>query len=373
MFSLEEVSGGARAGVLRTRAGEVATPFFMPVATFGTGKGVGPQDYRAAGARAVMCNAFLLSLRPGIEVVEGLGGVGRFMGFGGAVFTDSGGFQAGSDELFVKASRRGVHLRSPFDGSVTVMTPQRLVEVQERLGSDAAMVIDDMAPADASREEYLRSLRNTHRWARECKDAHGDKKQLLFCIVQGGYDASLRRESAEYLAGLDFDGYGIGGCAIGEPKPDMYRAVRSSTPFLPDDKPRYLMGVGSPPDVVQAVSLGVDCFDSVFPTRNARHNMVFTRKGPYQLEKARFARDSGPLEEGCDCWVCRSHSRAYLRHLSSVDEAEGKRLRQAHNLRFMARLMEDMRAAIKEDSFPSFKESFLEGWFGGRIPKLYKS
>lgn len=366
------MSGGARHGVLKTRHGTIQTPFFMPVATFASGRAIGPQDYHKTKVQSIITNAFLLSLRPGVDLVQEMGGLHKFMGFKGSIFTDSGGFQSNNEELFLGMSRRGVHLKSPFDGKRVIMTPQRLVEIQEGLRSDVAMVIDDMAPPSVSREQFMKSLSNTHRWAKECKEFHGDKKQGLFAIVQGGYDAKLRQQSAEYLTNLDFDGYGIGGCAIGEPKPDMYRAIRNSTPFLPEDKPRYLMGVGSPPDVLQAVSMGVDSFDSIFPTRNARHRMIFTREGPYQLEKAKHARITGPLEKGCDCWVCKEHSRSYLRHLTSVEEQEGMRLRQVHNVRFMIRLMEDARAAIKNDSFDDFKREFLQGWFKGEIPKLYK-
>ena len=372
MFSLEATEDGARAGKLKLRSGVVETPFFMPVATFATGRGIGPRDYEECGVQACISNSFLLSLKPGGDVVGKAGGLGRFMGFSGVTFTDSGGFQSSSEKMFVKASRRGVHLKSPFDGSTHVMTPERVMALQESLGSDVAMVIDDMAPPDASREEFERALENTHRWARECKESHSDEGQLLFAIVQGGYDEGLRKESAEHLSSLDFDGYAVGGCAIGEPKPDMYRAIRNTTPFLPDGRPRYLMGVGSPPDVLQAVSLGIDCFDSIFPTRNARHRMIFTREGPYQLEKARFADHSGPLEKGCGCWVCGKHSRAYVRNLTSLHEAEGMRLRQIHNVWFMMRLMEDVRESIREGRFGAFKDRFLESWFRGKVPNIYK-
>ncbi len=372
MFTLQATDGGARAGTLNLRSGAVETPFFMPVATFATGRGIGPQDYEEAKVQATISNSFLLSLKPGLDVIQKKGGLSKFMGFRGATFTDSGGFQSSSEKMFVKASRKGIHLRSPFDGSTHVMTPKKVMALQQALGSDVAMVIDDMAPPDASKAEYEKALRNTHRWAEECKEAHDDKKQLLFAIVQGGYDATLRKESAEHLTSVGFDGYAVGGCAIGEPKPDMYRAIEHSTPYLPEDKPRYLMGVGSPPDILKAVSLGVDCFDSIFPTRNARHRMVFTRQGPYQLEKARYAHDSEPLEEGCGCWVCRKHSRAYIRHLASLHEAEGMRLRQVHNVWFMMRLMEDTRKHIREGTFERFKREFLESWFQGRVPKIYK-
>lgn len=371
-FSLLKVDGGARRGELRVGKKVAQTPFFMPVATFGTGRGIGPQDYHRLGVQATISNAFLLSLKPGVGVVEQMGGLDRFTGFDGLLFTDSGGFQSSSELMFVKSSRNGIHLKSPYDGSTTILTPKRLIAIQESLGSDVAMVIDDMAPATASSEQIRSALDKTHAWAKLCKVAHSRTDQLLFAIVQGGYDAALRKESAEYLSSIGFDGYGIGGCAIGEPKPDMYRAIKNSTPYLPKDKPRYLMGVGSPPDIVQAVSLGVDCFDSIFPTRNARHNMIFTRKGSYQMEKGRFATDPKPLEEGCDCYTCMNHSLAYVRHLHMVGEAEGFRLRQVHNVHFMMRLMADIRQSIEKGSFNEFKEEFLTGWFKGKVPKLYR-
>ena len=372
MFSLQQVDGQARVGELKVRSGSIKTPFFMPVTTFATGRGVGPQDYHATGVQATISNAYLLSLKPGVKTISKMGGLNKFMGASFATFTDSGGFQSSSEKMFVKSSRKGIHLRSPYDGSLTILTPNKLIELQEALGSDVAMVIDDMAPANATKEQFMKALEKTHRWAKECKEAHKDKEQLLFAIVQGGYDAKLRKDSAEVLTSIGFDGYGIGGCAIGEPKPDMYRAVKNTTPFLPTDKPRYLMGVGSPPDVVQCVSLGVDCFDSIFPTRNARHNMIFTRDGSYQMEKARFATIKDPLEKGCSCYTCQHHSTGYIRHLSTVDEAEGFRLRQIHNVHFMMRLMEEMRKHIEKKTFSNFKEEFMKKWFKDKVPKLYE-
>ena len=355
------------------RSGKVQTPFFMPVATFASGRGIGPSDYASCQVQTTISNAFLLSLRPGVQTVEKMGGLAKFMGFAGATFTDSGGFQSSNKELFIQASRNGIHLRSPFDGKTIVMTPKRLIAIQESLGSDVAMVIDDMAPPDSSQERFAKALERTHRWAKECKDAHTDKRQLLFAIVQGGYSAELRRQSAELLTKLDFDGYGIGGCAIGETKEEMYTAIRHSTPFLPEDKPRYLMGVGSPPDIVKAVSLGVDCFDSIFPTRNARHNMIFTWHGSYQVEKAAFALDDQPLEEGCPCSTCQRHTRAYIRHLSTVHEAEGMRLRQVHNIFFMMTLMQKIRATIRKGTYEAFYHEFMRDWFSGKVPAVYAS
>jgi queuine tRNA-ribosyltransferase len=370
MFSIKYKDGLARAGTLKTRSGEIKTPFFMPVATFATGKGLSSGDYHVCGVQAIICNAFLLSLKPGTATIKSFGDLRTFMNFKGSIFTDSGGFQSSSKKMFLGASRKGVHLKSPFDGKRHVMTPQHLVTVQEDLGSDIAMVIDDMAPANATKEQFDKALGNTHRWAVECLANHKDKKQLLFAIVQGGYDVKLRRESAELLATHSFDGFAIGGCAIGEPKTDMYRAIHNAVPYLPENKPRYLMGVGSPPDIVQAVSLGVDCFDSIFPTRNARHRMIFTMQGTYHLDKGKYVLDKESLEEGCDCFTCQHHSRGYVRHLVTVDE--GERLCQLHNIRFMMRLMEHIRTAIKEHRFEAFREEFFSSWFAGKIPKVYK-
>ncbi len=380
MFKIKHRDENARAGLLKTKSGAIDTPFFMPVATFASGRGIGPKDYEEQDVQCVISNAFLLSLKPGIGIIKEIGGLHKFSDFKGCFFTDSGGFQSSRKDIHVRTTKNGVHLKSPYDGKTIVMTPKKLVDIQTALDSDVAMVIDDMAPPDASEEEFETALKNTHRWAEECKRLHDEsqkyhderERQLLFGIVQGGYDAEMRKKSAEYLTALDFDGYAIGGCAIGEPKEDMYRAIRNSTPYLPQDKPRYLMGVGSPPDIVMAVGLGVDCFDSIFPTRNARHNMIFTRKGPYQLEKARFSQDPRPLEEGCNCWVCKKHSRAYIRHLSSIHEGEGMRLRQIHNVHFMMKLMKDIRESIRKERFEEFKKDFIEGWFKGRVPSIYQ-
>lgn len=378
-FSVTKKDGFARIGVLKTRFSDVQTPFFMPVATFASGRGIGPFDYEGVGVQACISNAFLLSLKPSCAVVKALGGLHEFTNFKKCFFTDSGGFQSSSKNMFLQTSRNGIHLKSPYDGGRKIITPKVLVEMQLALASDVAMVIDDMAPPDATVEQFNNALEKTHRWAKECKSFHDKSKstslnpqQMLFAIVQGGYDAGLRKQSAEYLSSLDFDGYGIGGCAIGEPKPDMYRAIKNAVPHLPKDKPRYLMGVGSPEDIVLAVSWGVDCFDSIFPTRNARHDMIFTFHGSYHVDKASFTTDKRPLEEGCDCWVCHKHTRAYIRHLASIDEAEGMRLRQVHNLRFMMRLMDRLRKNINQGTLAEFREAFLHDWFKGKIPKIYR-
>lgn len=371
MFKIHSTDGSARCGVLQTSHGEIQTPFFMPVATFGTGRGIGPQDYEDAGVQCTISNSFLLSAKPGLEVIKSFGNLSKFTRFKGCTFTDSGGFQSEGD-LYVQTSNKGVHLKNPFDGKTHILNPKKVMENQNIISSDIAMVIDDMALPGSSKERFVQAMRRTHDWAKKCKELHKNSRQLLFCIVQGGYDADLRKQSAEYLSTLNFDGYAIGGCAIGEPKPDMYRAVKSAAPLLPENKPRYLMGVGSPPDIVQCVSLGIDCFDSIFPTMNARHNTIFTFKGSYLLNKGRFKKDDVPLEEGCDCWVCKKHSRGYLRHLSNLDEAEGKRLRQVHNIRFMMRLMEKIRLHIKHGTYESFRKKFLKDWFGGKVPKIYE-
>ncbi len=379
-FLITSKDGKARTGILKTKHSEIKTPFFMPVATLTSGRSIGPSDYERIGVQCVISNAFLLSIRPGSERIKKLGGIQEFSGFKGSFFTDSGGFQSSRKEIHVKTTNNGVHLKSPYDGRTIIMTPEKLVEIQTKIESDVAMVIDDMAPPDSSKKEFEKALERTISWAKQCKRIHEEKKkkderireQLLFGIVQGGYDAELRKKSAKAIVKIGFDGYAIGGCAIGETKEEMYTAIKNSILELPENKPRYLMGVGSPPDIVKAVGMGVDCFDSIFPTRNARHNMIFTSKGPYQLDKAKYSEDKRPLEEGCKCPVCKKHSRAYIRHLSTIHETEGMRLRQIHNLYFMMKLMEKIREAIRKGKYEEFKKEFMKEWFKGKVPEIYK-
>ncbi len=373
LFRIVAKSGFARRGVFSVNGRSVDSPFFMPVATFGAGKGIGPDDYSSLGVQAVIANSFLLSSRPGVDVIKAAGGLHSFMGFDGLIFTDSGGFQAARSKIHVRTTNNGVHLRDPFDRSTRILSPESVMKVQEALGSDVAMVIDDMALPGSSPKRFSQALARTSAWASRSIALRSRSDQLLFGIVQGGYSHDLRVLSASQITALPFDGFAIGGCAIGESKEEMWVAVSSTVPLLPEDKVRYLMGVGNPADIVVAVSLGVDCFDSIFPTSHARHNSIFTFDGPFDLGKSQFKSDFSPLDPGCDCFVCRNFSRAYIHHLSRINNPLAARLKQVHNVRFMMRLMARIREAISAGSYDSFMSSFLRSWFRGHVPRSYSS
>ena len=357
--SCEDSSTKARAGKLRTAHGTVETPCFMPVATKASVKTLASDELLELGFEAIICNALVLYLKPGVEVIAQQGGLHRFMNFHHTIFTDSGGFQALRREFKPEFTRRGIAFRSPFDNSRHVFSPELCIAVQEALGSDVAMTLDDCPPYGEARERYVESVARTTRWARQCKSAHSCDGQLLFAIAQGGTFADLRRESAEQLAKLDFDGYGIGGLSIGEPHGTMLEMLEVSISALPEEKPRYLMGLGSPVEVLEAIARGVDIFDSAFPTRNARHSAVYTRQGKYSITKAKHLRSDLPLEEGCTCYTCRNYTRAYVSHLMRSGEALGMRLVTLHNLHFMQRLMRDARRAIRKGEFVEFMEDFI--------------
>ncbi len=361
----EDSGSGGRAGVLKTGHGEVKTPFFMPVATKGGVKTLDPHEVVSVGTQTIISNAFLLYLKPGVDVIQKAGGLHEFSGFSDtAIFTDSGGFQMLRESFFEGVSRKGVTFRSPFDDSKHVFTPELCMEVQMALGSDVAMVLDDCPPYGADRDRIKDSAYRTVEWAKRCIDSHSGS-QLLFCIIQGGHDRELRKENTEALAKMGFDGFGIGGLSIGEPKDEMFDTLRYSVPLIPRDKPRYLMGVGSPLELLESISLGVDVFDSAFPTRNARHNTVYTFSGKFNISKGRFKDDFGPLEEGCGCYACCNFSRAYVSHLMRVHEMLGMRLVTIHNLYFIHKLLKGAREAIVEDRLLEFKREFERGYSAG--------
>jgi len=361
MFDIEATDGEARAGRLYTTHRAVETPAFMPVATLATVKTLDSVDVERTGAQMLIANSFLLSLRPGVDIVREAGGLHGYMNWPGAAFTDSGGFQFIRRNFLVKLDDDGATLRSPYDGSHQELTPERCMEVQEALGPDVAMVLDHCPPYPCTTEEARESMARTHAWAGRCKAAHTRKHQALFAITQGGFDAALRRESAEFLAALDFDGYGIGGLRIGEPTEVTREMVAASVSALPEDKPRYLMGVGAPLDILDAIEMGVDVFDSVFPTRNARHGTVLTASGQYNLRFARHGKDLSALEEGCECPTCQGYTKAYLSHLMKNKELAGMRLLSIHNLWFTQRLVKGARSAIKEGTFGEYREGFGSG------------
>jgi queuine tRNA-ribosyltransferase len=356
-FELLATDGAARAGRLTTAHGVVDTPMFMPVGTHATVKALGPDDLRAAGAQIVLANTYHLFLRPGHELVKELGGLHRFMGWDGAILTDSGGFQVFSLAKLRKITEAGAEFRSAVDGSTHFLSPEIAIEVQQALGADIIHPLDECLAYPATREATERSLALTLAWAARSKAAHaaGATGQALFGIVQGGTDEALRSEAARATVDLGFDGYAIGGLAVGEPKPMMYDLTALVAGLLPATQPRYLMGVGKPEDLVASVARGVDMFDCVLPTRNARNGQAFTADGPLTLKQARYAKDSAPLDAECACYACRGFSRAYLRHLFMSSELLAYRLLTLHNVTFFLRLVRDMRVAIATGAFEAFQ------------------
>ena len=359
-FRLQAVDGEARAGTLRTPHGELPTPAFMPVATQGAVKALDPSDLRAIGARVVLSNAYHLSLRPGADAVRRLGGLHAFMGWPGPMLTDSGGFQGFSLKHLRTITDDGIVFRSHVDGTINHFTPEAAVLCQQELGADMIMPLDVCAPAEAERGEVETAVERTARWAVRCREAHPDDgEQLLFGIVQGGLFEDLRLRSAEHLVALDFPGYAVGGLSVGESKREMYRTLSLTTRMLPADRPRYLMGVGSPEDLVEGVARGIDMFDCVLPTRIARNGALLVSTGRANVYTSRFRALDGPVEDGCDCYTCTTFSAAYLHHLFKAKELLAYRLTTLHNLRFVLRLMEDMRAAVSDGRFESFRAEFL--------------
>jgi len=365
-FQLHHTDGAARAGELETPHGKALTPFFMPVATQATVKGLTAEEVRDVGAQVVLSNAYHLYLRPGVETVVKLGGLHKFMGWDGPILTDSGGFQAFSMGPLREVSDVGIRFRSHIDGSEHNFTPELATANQEGLAPDIAMCFDQCIAYGASEKQVRQAMERTHRWAQSCFDAHQSSAtgaasgQVLFGIVQGGTFPEMRDESARAISAIPFHGYAVGGLAVGENKEDMYRFTGQVAEVLPEDKPRYLMGVGSPEDLVEGVARGIDMFDCALPTRVARNGSLFTPEGRVDITKARYAEQQGPLDETCDCYTCRNYSAAYLRHLFRAKELLGLRLASIHNLRFVLALMERIRASILEKRFDAFRRDFLD-------------
>ena len=359
-FALHHTDANARRGTLVFPRGKIETPAFMPVGTYGTVKGITPEELRAIGAEIILGNTFHLMLRPGMEVIRAHGGLHGFMGWDGPILTDSGGFQVFSLGAMRKITEAGVKFRSPVDGSPIFMGPEESMDVQRILGSDIVMIFDECTPYPASYAEARASMELSLRWAGRSKAAHGDNPSALFGIVQGGVYDDLRQVSAEGLQTIGFDGYAIGGLSVGEPKDDRQRVLETLLPRLPTDKPRYLMGVGTPEDIVEAVCLGVDMFDCVMPTRNARNGHLFTRHGVIRIRNSQYQNDTRPLDEECGCYTCRNYSRAYLRHLDKCREMLGARLNTIHNLHYYQELMAGLREAIGQGSLAEFVRRFYE-------------
>ena len=341
-----------------THHGPVHTPAFMPVGTQATVKTLSPDELRAMGAECILSNSYHLYLRPGSELIARLGGLHRFMGWDRAILTDSGGFQVFSLAHLRKIDDEGVRFRSHIDGSEHFFSPESVIKIEEELGADIAMAFDECAPYPCTEEYAAQAMERTHRWAERCLAAHQREDQALFGIVQGSVFPELRARSAEFLGSLEFPGYGIGGLSVGEPKDVMYSVLEGTTRLLPEGKPRYLMGVGSPEDLFECVARGVDMFDCVLPTRIARNGALFTHKGRLNIRNARYADDPSPVEDGCDCYTCGHFSRAYLRHLIKADEILGLRLTTIHNLHFLLRLAEEIRQAIQAGTFPALLTNF---------------
>ena len=345
-FQVKHTDGLARRGLLKTAHGEIETPAFMPVGTYGAVKAMSPVEVRDTGAQIVLGNTFHLWLRPGLDVIAAHGGLHRFMGWDGPILTDSGGFQVFSLGELRKITEDGVTFQSPVNGDPCFLSPEVSMDIQRTLDSDIVMVFDECTPHPATHEQAADSMRMSLRWAERSKRAHGANPNALFGIVQGGMHENLRDESLAGLVDLGFDGYAIGGLSVGEPKADMLRILRHTGPRLPADRPRYLMGVGTPSDIVAAVATGIDMFDCVLPTRNARNGWLYTSEGVVKLRNARYRNDLSPLDPACACYTCGNFTRAYLHHLQRVNEILGSRLNTLHNLHYYQQLMRDIRAAI---------------------------
>ncbi|MES2500850.1 MAG: tRNA guanosine(34) transglycosylase Tgt [Pseudomonadota bacterium] len=357
-FTLHKMDGLARRGIVSLAHGNVQTPAFMPVGTYGTVKAMSPLELAEIDAHIVLGNTFHLWLRPGLEVVAAHGGLHKFMGWDKPILTDSGGFQVWSLGAMRKISEEGVKFKSPINGDTCFLTPEESMRIQKVLNSDIVMIFDECTPYPATHKEANDSMQLSLRWAKRSKDAHQGNPNALFGIIQGGMFEDLRDISLNGLKDIDFDGFAIGGLSVGEPKEDMLRILAHTAPKLPQNKPRYLMGVGTPEDLVAAVSQGVDMFDCVMPTRNARNGWLFTQYGDIKIKNAFYKQDTQPLDADCACYTCRNFTRAYLHHLHKVGEILGSRLNTIHNLHYYQVLMQGMRGAIENGTFTQFKSEF---------------
>ena len=356
----KEAKTNGRYGKIETNYGTFETPMFMPVGTRGTVKGLAPEELKEAHTGIILANTYHLWLRPGEDIVEKCGGLHKFMNYDGPILTDSGGFQVFSlaKNKEKDITEEGVHFKSHIDGSDLFLTPEKSIQIQNKLDSDIAMSFDECPPYPVSYEYMKNSVERTLRWAERGKKVHSNPNQSLFGIVQGGEFKDLRELSCKETVKMNFDGYSIGGTSVGEDKDTLYKMIDYAIKYLPEDKVRYLMGVGDPIDIIEGVIRGVDIFDCVLPTRIARHGQAFTRTGKINFHNAKYKEDLGPIEEGCDCYACKHYSRAYIRHLITTDEMLGGRLLSIHNIRFLTRLVEELREAIKEDRLLEYSEEF---------------
>jgi len=366
----EDKKTKARVGLLTTKSGAIETPFFMPVATKTAVKHISPDDLETMRAEAIICNAYILSLRPGVDIIKKQRGIGRFMSYKGIVFTDSGGFQMYSPQLYLGSNDDGVNFRNPFSGEQRFITPEKDMEIQLSLGSDVAMCLDSMPLIEDSREDIEEAVRKTTLWAKRCKGHHDslqsavpqERRQLLFGITQGGIHVDLRKRSAKEIAAIDFDGYAVGGLALGEPKKDEYRMIEIVKEIMPNNKPLYLMGAGNPPELIEAIARGADMFDSRFPTQNARRGTLFSTEGYLRVTNSSYTADTKPIDSACDCFVCKRFSRAYMRHLLRLEEPVGMRLASYHNLYFLHTLLRKARMAITEGTFGALRNEIKKSY-----------
>ncbi len=357
-YELINTDGKARRGRLTFERGTVETPAFMPVGTYGTVKGMKTEEVSGTGAEIILGNTFHLMLRPGTDIIEQHGDLHNFINWQKPILTDSGGFQVFSLGKMRKITEEGVRFSSPVNGEKIMLTPERSMEVQRKLGSDVVMIFDECTPYPATHKESQDSMELSLRWAQRSKDAHGDNPSALFGIVQGGMYEDLREVSVNGLKAIDFDGYAIGGLSVGEPKADMIRILDHTAPLIPENKPRYLMGVGKPEDLVEGVRRGIDMFDCVMPTRNARNGHLFVNTGVVKIRNASNKTDVGPLDSTCDCYTCKNYSRAYLHHLDKCKEILGSQLNTLHNLHFYQKVMQGLRDAIEQGKLDAFVEEF---------------
>ena len=365
-YQLLHKDGKARYGRLQTNYGVFETPMFMPVGTQATVKTLDPRVIKEINSGVILSNTYHLWLRPGEDIVNKAGGLHKFMNYDGPILTDSGGFQVFSLAKPKDIVEEGVHFKSHLNGEKLFLTPEKSIEIQNKLDSDIAMSFDECIPYPATYEYAKRSTDRTLRWAVRGKNVHANERQSLFGIVQGGEYTDLREYSAKETVKIGFDGYAIGGTSVGEGKEVMYKMIEDGIRYLPEDKPRYLMGVGEPIDILEGVERGVDMFDCVLPTRLARHGHAFTRNGKINLKNAKYKEDFTPVDATCDCECCKYYTKAYIRHLIVANETLGQRLLSIHNLRFLIRLVEEIRESIKEDKFNEYKDKFIENYKGNK-------
>jgi queuine tRNA-ribosyltransferase len=371
MIQILKEEGHARLGIVRTQHGDIDTPVFMPVGTQGIVKATSPKDLKEMGIKIILANAYHLYLRPGDVLIREMGGIHRFAGWDGAILTDSGGYQIFSLGVLREIQEDGVQFQSHIDGSRHFLTPEKVIEVQENIGADILMCLDECVPYPSSYEYTESSVELTARWARRCKEAKKPDEAMLFGIVQGGFYHDLRIKSASELIEMDFDGYAIGGLSVGEPKRIMWEMIDTVIDMLPQGKPKYLMGVGFPEDIIEGVSRGIDMFDCVIPTRHARNGSLFTREGRINIKHAKYVKDDSPIDESCSCYTCKTFSRAYLRHLFVSHELSSYFLNTIHNIFFYHNLLKTIRMALWEGTFETFYEQFKIQSKGGESHDEY--